>query len=382
MRRSPLKLESLLTAIRSPLGRIVAGAVGACCVLLIVRQIGVPAIARVLAGAAALFPWVLALEGAQLACTTLALRSLYGPRVTPRQLVRAGLIGYAVMGLVPAGRAVAEVTRASLLTRWVGAARAAAAAVRIQVATLIANAIISAAAVAAVVFSTSAPSWLPLAIAGNGVVALALGASVLMAARRRPGAWLGRVVPRAQGFGADLDGALQAEPLLPTAAIGWELLGRFFQVTQNAVFLACVGGEPTLSRALTSEGIHLVGAALGELIPSQLGATEGNYTLAAGALALPVASAVAIALLAHISQLVWVLAGSLVSVTWPAPPSLKSAPLPEGAASAPRDAPAEPHVPLASVPLEEQAQTPGATGRPSPEGIGARGWGSKIAKVP
>jgi hypothetical protein len=244
------------------------------------------------------------------------------------------------MGLVPAGRAVAEVTRASLLTRWVGAARAAAAAARIQVATLIANGIISIAAVVAVVVSASAPAWLPLAIAGNGAVTLALGASVLLAARRRPGAWLGRVVPRAQGFGADLDDVLQAEPALPAGAIGWELLGRFFQVAQNAVFLACVGGEPTLSRALTSEGIHLVGAALGELIPGQLGATEGNYTLAAGALALPVASAVAIALLAHISQLVWVLAGSLVSVTWPAPP------LPEGTAGARRGASAEPSVPL------------------------------------
>jgi len=340
MRLGAVRLDRLLAAIRSPLGRIVAGAVGALCVLLIVRGIGVPAIGRVLAGAAALFPLVLALEGAQLACTTLALRSLYGPRVPSGQLVRAGLIGYAVMGLVPAGRAVAEVTRASLLTRWVGAARAAAAAARIQVATLIANGIISIAAVVAVVVSASAPAWLPLAIAGNGAVTLALGASVLLAARRRPGAWLGRVVPKAQGFGADLDDVLQAEPALPAGAIGWELLGRFFQVAQNAVFLACVGGEPTLSRALTSEGIHLVGAALGELIPGQLGATEGNYTLAAGALALPVASAVAIALLAHISQLVWVLAGSLVSVTWPAPP------LPEGTAGARRGASAEPSVPL------------------------------------
>jgi hypothetical protein len=313
-----MSLARLLAAMRSPMGRAAAGLAGVSCVALIVRGIGAHSLARALAGAAVFFPAVLALEGAQVACTTLAMRSLYGPRVPRAQLLRAGIIGYAVMGVFPAGRAVAEVARASLLTRWVGAARATAAAARIQVAALFANALISAIAAAAVALAVPAPAWLPIAIAGNAVAALAMGASLALAARRRPGAWLGRVVPKARGFGADLDGVLETERGLPAAAAAWEFAGRLCQVAQNAVLLACVGGAPGLGSALASEGIHLVGAAVGDLIPGQLGATEGNYTLAASALGLPVASAVAIALLAHLSQLTYVLVGSLISAAWPA----------------------------------------------------------------
>lgn len=314
-----MSLARLLSAARSPMGRAVAGLAGVTCVALIVRGIGAEPLARALAGAAILFPAVLALEGAQVACTTMAMRSLYGPRVPRAQLLRAGIIGYAVMGLFPAGRAVAEVARASLLTRWVGAARATAAAARIQIAALFANSLISAVAAAAVALSDRGPAWLALAIAGNSAATFAVGLSLFLAARRRPGAWLGKLVPKAQGFGADLDGVLEAERHLPAAAAGWELAGRLCQVAQNAVLVACVGGAPALGSALASEGIHLVGAAVGDLIPGNLGATEGHYTLAASALGLPVASAVGIALLAHLSQLVYVLAGSLVSAAWPAP---------------------------------------------------------------
>jgi len=313
-------LSRLISAARSPLGRLVTGALGLTAVALIVRGIGFQAIAQSIAGAARLFPLVLALEGARLACTILALRALYACPVPGGPLVRAGLIGYAVMGLVPAGRAVAEVARAALLARYVGAGRAAVAAVRIQVASLLANAFISIPAAAAAWLSivAGAPTWLALAIAGNFVLTLAVGLVVLsVSARAGLGSWAGRVF-RAKAFGDQVESVLEREPLWPFAAIAWEILGRLLQVVQYAVLLACVGGVPTLRLSLVSVGIHLVGAAVGDLLPAQLGSTEGNFTLAASALALPVASAVAIALLAHLAQLVWVIAGSLVSL-WPVP---------------------------------------------------------------
>ncbi len=330
-----MSLARLLAVTRSPMGRVVAGLVGVTCVAAIVRGIGAQSLAQALAGAAVLFPAVLALEAGQVVCTTLAMRSLYGPAVPRTQLFRAGIIGYAVMGLFPAGRAVAEVARASLLTRWVGAARATAAAARIQIAALLANSFISIIAAAAVALAVPGPKWLPAAIAANAAATLTIGLSLFLAARRRPGAWLGKVVPKAQGFGADLDGVLESERHLPATATAWELAGRVCQVAQNAVLIACVGGVPALSSALASEGIHLVGAAVGDLIPGQLGATEGHYTLAASALGLPVASAVAVALLAHVSQLLFVLAGSLISAAWPAPALPASGPARGEATSSP-----------------------------------------------
>jgi hypothetical protein len=101
-------------------------------------------------------------------------------------------------------------------------------------------------------------------------------------------------------------------------AIVWELTGRLVQVVQYGVLIAGVGGAFGVGSALCAEGIYLVGAAAGAVIPAQLGATEGTFTLAARALGLSPASAVSIALLAHVAQLACIAVGSLLLVWLPA----------------------------------------------------------------
>ena len=337
-------IERAIAVARSTPVRISVALCGVTAVVLILRGIGWDQVSTALSGSAAYFPLVLALDACIVACSMLALRSLYGEArsaVPASQLVRAGMVGFAVQGLVPAGRAIAEVTRASLLARWVGAGRAAAAATRMQAAVLVAGGVISIpAAIAAAL--TDGPRWLWIAISIHGVVALALGGSLLGVARRwRIGAWLGRRFARAKEFGAELDVALSTEPPLPVRAIAWEVGGRCFQVVQNAVLIACVGGAVGLVSSLSSEGIHLVGAAVGDLVPAQLGVQEGNFTLSAHALGLSGAGAVAIALLAHLSQLAWVLVGSLVPLIWR--PAQAPVEQPEDlVASAPNSAPRSP----------------------------------------
>ena len=294
-------------------------ALGILGVVLIVRGLGVHAVGHAIEDAAPYMPLVIVLEAGVLACTIGALRSLYGDagKNIPRsELVRIGLIGYAVMGLVPAGRTAAEIARASLVARWIGAGRAGAVAARIQAVALVANAGISLLA-ALGTYSVVGATWLTFAVVLNGVVTLALGGSVLFFTKRsRVGAWLARRSSRVEKFGAELDDAFAREPALPVRAIGWEFAGRLVQLAQNAVLVACVGGVVGLRPALCSEGIHLVGAAVGDLIPAQLGATEGNYTLAASALGLTAAAAVSIALLAHLAQLFWVGVGTLGPLVW------------------------------------------------------------------
>ncbi|HEX7702660.1 MAG TPA: lysylphosphatidylglycerol synthase domain-containing protein [Kofleriaceae bacterium] len=299
--------------------RIVVALCGIATALMILRGLGWSTIGTALVGAASYLPLLIALDACVVTCSMLALRSLYGDtaRAIPlSQLVRAGVVGYAVQGLVPAGRAVAEVTRAAQLARWVGAGTAAAAATRMQAVVLIAGGAISIpTAVAA--YRATGPSWIPLAIAIHGVVAFAIGSALLGVANRSAiGAWLGRRVSRAKSFGNELDGALARTSALPLRAIAWELTGRCVQVVQNAVLIVSVGGALRVGSALCSEGIHLVGAAVGDLVPGQLGVQEGNFTIAAPALGLSAAGAVSIALLAHLTQLVWVLVGSLVTLIW------------------------------------------------------------------
>jgi hypothetical protein len=312
-------VKKIVDLARSTPGRIAAAIAGIGAVTLIIRGLGLHEITDAIAGCGPYFFLVILFEAGVLACSTLALRSLYGmsaASVPTGQFVRAALLGYAVQGLVPAGRGAAEVTRASLLARWVGGGRAGAAAARMQAVVLVVSGIIAVPAGIACAVLTDSP-WLPVAVSISGAVALALGLGLFAIARRaRVGAWLGRRVKRAAEFGSDLDAALSRESGLPWRAIGWECLGRVVQVAQQAALIACVGGAIGLTTALCSEGIHLVGAAVGDLIPAQLGATEGNFTLAASALGLPRASAVSIALLAHLAQLVWVIVGSLVPLVW------------------------------------------------------------------
>ncbi|HUB07036.1 MAG TPA: hypothetical protein VMB50_08545, partial [Myxococcales bacterium] len=75
------------------------------------------------------------------------------------------------------------------------------------------------------------------------------------------------------------------------------------------LLVAAVGGALSPVAGLVAEGTHLVGAAVGDLIPAQLGTAEANFAVFAHALSIDAAGAVAIALLAHLAQLVWVMVG-------------------------------------------------------------------------
>ena len=66
-----------------------------------------------------------------------------------------------------------------------------------------------------------------------------------------------------------------------------------------------VGGAATLHFALSAQGIHLVGAAAGDLVPNQIGVTEGAYRAFAHSLGFDSepARALGIALLTRIAQI-------------------------------------------------------------------------------
>lgn len=297
--------------------RVFAALIGLVAVSILLRNAGVDSVLETLWNAVLYFPWVVLLEGAILACSTLSLWTLYRDdrhRIPVSTLIRAGLVGYSVMGLVPAGRTMAESTRAVMLSRHVGAPRAAAAAAQMQGIVLLGNAGICVPVLMAMLLMAgiSIPTGL---LAGNLLVTGTLGMGIFLLARHsRVGEWLGRWIPGIREFGEKLDAHLCSGDLLPRSALAWELCGRLLQVFQNGILVVAVGGRAGALPALCSEAIHLVGAAAGDLIPGQLGATEINYRLSAGVLRLQPVDALSIALLAHLAQLVWVVVGLLVSL--------------------------------------------------------------------
>jgi hypothetical protein len=89
------------------------------------------------------------------------------------------------------------------------------------------------------------------------------------------------------------------------SAIAFCLAGRSVQVVQYGVILFAVTGAVSLSSTLITDGIQLVGRGLGDMVPNQVGVTEGAFAAFAGALGLSEhpERAIAIALIGRVSNL-------------------------------------------------------------------------------
>jgi len=138
----------------------------------------------------------------------------------------------------------------------------------------------------------------------NGVVAGAIGTSILVIRERaRLGRLLGGLIKRLEGFGLAFDAVIGASRADLARSLAWESLGRVAQVVQCGVALAAIGEQAGLGRVLVTRGALILGSAVGDFIPGQLGATEAMMVVGAGALALTAATAATLALLIHAAQI-------------------------------------------------------------------------------
>jgi hypothetical protein len=307
---TPVAAPSSRRATLQHVARVVLALGGLALVARFVEDAGPKDVAAVLWQAGKWLPAILALELFQVTTDFLALRSILGARwrqIPAVTWVRSSAIAYAMMTLLPAGRAAGEVTRGALFSAYVGAARAATTSTRLQAAYLAANGVLSVVActVVATRFGVRAP--LALLLAGN-VVFQAVIASGLIAILRakRVGRWLDRMRLRF------VPGAVAQPPLdaderkeIPWRAALVCCLGRGAQVGQYGIILHAVGGVLTVRNAIVAHGIHLVGATLGDMLPNQLGVTDGAYKAFAGDLgfAAEPARALSIAFVVRIAQL-------------------------------------------------------------------------------
>jgi hypothetical protein len=193
--------------------------------------------------------------------------------------VRSSAIAYAMMTLLPAGRAAGEVTRATLFSKFVGTPRAATTSTCLQAAYLSANGLLSLVACLAVASRFGLRAPLAMLLAGNVVFQAIIAGSLLAILRAaRIGRWLDRMRRRF------VPGAKESPPLDPEERrrIPWRAalvcsVGRLAQTVQYGIILHAVGGVLTVRNAFITHGIHLVGATLGDMLPNQLGVTDGFF---------------------------------------------------------------------------------------------------------
>jgi uncharacterized membrane protein YbhN (UPF0104 family) len=86
-------------------------------------------------------------------------------------------------------------------------------------------------------------------------------------------------------------------------------LNRFLQVALIAILIRAVDSHWSLVSSFVAQAVILIGASAGDLVPGQIGALEGALSFFAGAIGTTRRNAVAVALLIHLVQWVWVVVG-------------------------------------------------------------------------
>ncbi|WP_437908717.1 lysylphosphatidylglycerol synthase domain-containing protein [Sorangium sp. So ce327] len=293
------------------------GGLGLAALAALIRHVGAAEMLAAVTRAAPFLPFLIALEAARIGCEALATGVLCAPRRVPiAELLRIHVVTYPVITLMPAGRPAGEAVKAALLSPHVGAARAAAIATANQSLALLSSAPLSLLAAIAL-FHIGGASPLALGVLAHAALLVASGLGVAFAARQRAAsAWITRRFARAGQLAAAFQEAVHERPPVPAWPFAACLAGRALQAVQYGVLLAVVGAESGPLRALAAYGVGAAGTAAGDLIPGQIGATDGAFTLAASLLGLTKSSAVAISLLVHLLQAAFALAGIAAALVW------------------------------------------------------------------
>lgn len=274
----------------------------------LVHKEGPRQVADALIAAGPYIPLIIAFEAAILVTDTLAFAAILGPErrrvVTAKGWLRSSCVSFLCLTLLPAGRTASEVARATVVARYTGAFRSAAAGAELQAAALIADGLISGSVALGVYAMVGTEGDLAWMLGGNFLLAGALGVVLFLLLHHRGfAAWVKRRFPR---FATNADEVTTPRyyGVLPTA---WSYLGRWLQVAEYGVAVMAVGGALSLRGAFVGHGIHMVGATVGAVVPNQVGVVDGAYVAFAKVLGFPgaPAKALGVALVLRAAQLLF-----------------------------------------------------------------------------
>jgi hypothetical protein len=297
--------------------RVALAIAGAALLAGIVRSVGFDAVVEALGPALRWLPLLCALELLRYGCETLASAIAFGPlasRIPLATLFRAHVIGSALSAFAPAPRMVNETIKVGLLAPHAGGAAATSVGFINQAATLIAVGLFSIPCGAAILALGGASTWFWASLIH--AVTLVSSGVVLQAVTRAdaPGRWLVRKIPRLGERAAAFRAHASRTGLFavgPTSAL---VLGRCVQAVQFGCAARAVGIDVGAVGAMAAEGVNLLAAAVGVLVPGGIGTSDGAFTLAAGLLGTAAARATSLALLMRCVQLLWVPVASVMAL--------------------------------------------------------------------
>jgi uncharacterized membrane protein YbhN (UPF0104 family) len=307
-----------------PAFRITLGALGLFVLVALVRHVGAGPIAETLRGAVRWLPLLCLLELVRIACETAASYLAFGAlaaRIPLATLLRAHVLGHSLGTIAPAPTVVSEAIKATLVTPYVGVGAATSVGFINQAATLISVGLFSIPCGAAVLAMGGASLWFWACLL-HATVLVSSGIGLQAVARADgPGRWLVWKFPSLAVRAAAFRGHARAGGLFAMGPTSAMLLGRGFQALQFAIAARAVGIATDPLSAMAAQGVNLLAAAVGVLVPGGLGTTDGAFTLAAGMLKTSEAKAMSLALLVRCTQLLWVLIASLMALLAPRRPT-------------------------------------------------------------
>jgi hypothetical protein len=307
----PARPSRLLQGLRIALGLVGIGAV-----VLLVRHVGVHAVMDALAGSLAWLPALCALEFLRIVCETAATYFAFGKLAShiPRgTLLHAHVLGHSIGAVAPAPSVVNETIKATLLVPFVGAGPATSVAFINQSATLMSVGFVSIPCGIAIYLLGGASIWF-WACMVHGVVLSGCGVGLQAITRSETLRRLhARIFPKRAHRMVAFRAHATEGGLFASRTTGALIAGRVVLIFQLGVAAYAVGIHANLLRAMAVEGVYLLAATVGVLIPAGLGTTDGALTLASHLLDTAAARATSLALLVRCVQIVWVAIALLVA---------------------------------------------------------------------
>jgi hypothetical protein len=302
--------------------RVVLAVIGVVLLVSIVQHVGPRTIADLVTAALPWMPLALLLEGARIGCDAIASAVVLGPKARQLgawRLFLAHVAGHGVMNVMPGGRSASEIVKAGLFYETIGSSDAGALGTTNQANVLLASALFSLPCAAAA-YVVSPDRTLTIAILIHAVVLFGsgIGVRVIVESRVVERFVRRRLPSRVETF-ERFQRASRGVPWVAPGPVTWMMAGRGAQTLQYAVLAHAVGLTVGPLVALAVQGTNLVAAAVGVLVPGQVGSSEGVFMMAADALGTTPARATSVALLAHASGLTWTALGFVVLFLWRAP---------------------------------------------------------------
>ncbi|MGA2451520.1 MAG: lysylphosphatidylglycerol synthase domain-containing protein [Polyangiaceae bacterium] len=304
---------------RRTLVHVAAAVLGVLALVLLVRGVGVVKFFAVVATSAPWLPALFALEavrlGTEIAMTCTVTRAVR-ERVPLSDLLRIHVVAFGVSLVLPAGRATAEATRAAMLSPFVGAVDASAIAFCNQSMVLLGGALIAIPCLASALWMTGLSPLVATIFGFTCATSIAFALCQLGARRAEVGGLVRRYAARMGPAATAFQNATRSLPLFPLGPVVSTFASRVVQVIEYAVLLFALGRRNGVAEPVLAEGVNLVGGAVGDFIPGQVGATDGAFALAARSIGITAADGVAIAVMLHFVQVVWALVGLSAPLWW------------------------------------------------------------------